>query len=312
MRPRSLLFFALLGVASCGSEAEPPTTGDVIVGVTTDLRVGVDITALRVVATQGGTVVDDHTLSLGAGNLVVPLEIPFADRPPGERVGVTLEAFTGAATTPIVRRTASTDVLLGQTLLLRAGLDSACVVHPGGGSAGLCAPELTCIGGACVDPFVSPHVLEAYAPDWAESGAGDACKPLGAGAPKVIVGHGQTDFFTSEDLELAQVEAGPQGGHHIWVAARQKNLRRSGSITRVAGKVLSTGREIAPFAVVFTFDPDEGGYCKVFGLRFQLDDEAHPIAELFGEPVELTVTISDPDGDVGEAKRVFTLSDDSL
>jgi hypothetical protein len=309
LRAPLLLLFTL---AACGDGTPASSTGTVVVGVTTDLRVGIDLTALHVVKSEGGVVVDDFGLSIGAGDLVLPLEIPFVERPPGARVGVTLEAYTGSATTPIVRRTAFTDVLLGANLLLRAPLDSACVVHPGGTGEGLCAPELTCIGGACVDPYVSPHVLEGYAPDWADSGAGDICKPVDAGPPEVFVGHGQSDYFDSQNLELAQVEAGPQGGHHIWVAARQKNLRRSGSITRVSGKVLSTGREIAPFSVVFTFDPDEGGYCKVFGLRFQLDDESHPISEVLGEPVEITVKISDPDGDVGEGKRVFTLSDDTL
>lgn len=311
MRLRAPLVL-VVAVAACGESPPAPSTGTVVVGVTTDLRVGIDLTALHVIKSEGDAVVDDYALSIGAGDLVLPLEIPFENRAPGARVGVTLEAYTGSATTPIVQRSASTDVLLGANLLLRAPLDSACVVHPGGSGEGLCPPALTCIGGACVDPYVNPHVLEDYAPNWADSGAGDICKPIGAGAPQVFVGHGQSDYFDSDDLELAQVEAGPQGGHHIWVAARQKNLRRSGSITRVSGKVLSTGREIAPFSVVFTFDPDEGGYCKVFGLRFQLDDESHPISEVLGEPVEITVTISDPDGDVGEGKRVFTLSDDTL
>lgn len=311
MRLRDLLPL-LVAQLGCGDGTTAPSTGTVVVGVTTDLRVGIDVTALRIVKSEGDVVVDDYGLSIGAGDLALPLELPFAAKPPGTRVGVTLEAYTGSATTPIVRRSAFTDVLLGANLLLRAPLEAACVVHPGGDGEGLCPPELTCIGGACVDPYVSPHVLEDFAPNWADSGVGDICKPLGAGPPEVLVGHGQADYFDSEDLELAQVEAGPQGGYHIWVAARQRNLRRSGSITRVSGKVLSTGREIAPFSVVFTFDPDEGGYCKVYGLRFQLDDASHPIDELLGEPVEITVKISDPDGAVGEGKRVFTLSNETL
>ena len=73
------------------------------------------------------------------------------------------------------------------------------------------------------------------------------------------------------DGVVAQVEAGPQGGHHIWVAVRMKGLLQSGSITSVTGHFPELDQDVGPFQVIFTFDQDEGGYCKLYGLRFQLD-----------------------------------------
>jgi hypothetical protein len=61
--------------------------------------------------------------------------------------------------------------------------------------------------------------------------------------------------------------------------------------------------------VVFTFDPDEGGYCKIYGLRFRLDDEAHPIETVLGKELEITVQLTDSDRDVGTGTKTVRLSD---
>ncbi len=61
--------------------------------------------------------------------------------------------------------------------------------------------------------------------------------------------------------------------------------------------------------VIFTLDPDEGGFCKLAGLRFRLDGE-RKIEELLGKVVEVEVTVTDPDGDAGTGRRAVTLSQD--
>jgi hypothetical protein len=46
----------------------------------------------------------------------------------------------------------------------------------------------------------------------------DICKH--GGDPEVIVGHGFGDYLPSDDGDVAEVEAGPQGGFHILIGAR--------------------------------------------------------------------------------------------
>ncbi len=132
----------------------------------------------------------------------------------------------------------------------------------------------------------------------------DRCKP--GGEPEVIVGEGQGNYLEIEDGAELQVEAGPQGGYHVWIAARLKNLTASGSVTTVSGSFVNLDYEPAPVSLVFSFDPDEGDYCKIYGLRFRLDDPDHPITELLGEEVDVTVTITDALGVVeSDTKRVL-------
>jgi hypothetical protein len=79
----------------------------------------------------------------------------------------------------------------------------------------------------------------------------------------------------------------------------------------VTGRVPDLNLDISPLQVIFTFDQDEGGFCKLYGLRFQLD-QTHDIQELLGKALELTVQVSDKDGDVGVGERTVTLSNDIL
>jgi hypothetical protein len=169
----------------------------------------------------------------------------------------------------------------------------------------------TCIAGACGSANVPAGDQEPYRDDWPQA-LGDICKPEDAGAAEVIVGKGQSDYLTAVDYELAQVEAGPQGGHHIWIAARIKNLRRSGSITSVGGEIPALMVSVTPLKVIFTFDPDEGDYCMVYGLRFQLDIDGAEIETLLGAEVKVMVEVTDSDGDSASGERWFTLSDDIL
>lgn len=132
-----------------------------------------------------------------------------------------------------------------------------------------------------------------------------ACKP--AGPPVVIVGQGQADYLPMSHGEVAQLERGPQGGHHIWVAVRTKNLSPSGSTTSVSGHFPDLGLDVGPYNTQFTMVPDEGGYYTLYGLRFQLDQKIK-IAKLLGHPLDLTVTITDPDAAVGVGKLSVVLS----
>jgi hypothetical protein len=134
------------------------------------------------------------------------------------------------------------------------------------------------------------------------------CKTIAGAAPDVVLGQGQSDYFPLADLEEVVVEAGPQGGHHVWLALRMKNLLRSGSRTTLTGTVPSTGTTITPYEVIYTFDPAEGGYCKLFGLRFQLDLDGVDYVRLLGHELDVTATVTDRSGDTGQGTRRVMLA----
>jgi hypothetical protein len=145
---------------------------------------------------------------------------------------------------------------------------------------------------------LDPTGLEPYTPSWAND-APDACRPANAGAPVVVVGTGQNDYFALADGQLLQAQTGPQGGHHIWMALRMQNLKQSSSTTTVTATQPGTGAMVAPYSVVFTFLPDDGGFCKLYGLRFQLDANGVDYTQFLGKPLDVTITVHDVLGDVG-------------
>jgi hypothetical protein len=134
------------------------------------------------------------------------------------------------------------------------------------------------------------------------------CKTVAGATPEVVVGQGQSDYLALTDLEEVRVEAGPQGGHHIWIALRVKNLLRSGSVTKLTAVAPVSGTTISPYEVIYTFDPAEGGYCKLFGLRFQLDADGVDYVPLLGKELDVTATVTDHAGDSGQGVRRVTLS----
>lgn len=294
-----LLTIAACLAAGCTKETSPGEVGEVVAGVTSELRAQVDIVRLLARMTHGDSLIREDELTT---DLAFPLEIASGELDHGAPVAVEVTAFGGTGTALITRR-AETEVVAGQRLLLPVRLEAACA----GTAAPACSEDETCIAGACVSPHVSPTQLDGYQPGW--GAIPDACKPLGGGAPTVVVGRGQADYLPMEDGEVAQVEAGPQGGFHIWVAIRTKNLTQSGSITEVLGSFVDVTAATEPYKVVFTFDQDEGGYCKLPGLRFRLDSPEHPIEELLGKELDVTVKVTDKDGAVGEGKRRVVLSD---
>lgn len=310
----SFCFFIVLGSAAIGCGDPPPEPlGSVIFGLTSEFRVPVDMHELHVVSRVNGAVVAEQTRGTMPGMIPLsfPTEVPFVNLNGGDAVELELEGFGGGGglSFSLVKRRASTEVVAGRKLLMRVPLETECAA---GLKAPMCDAPLTCITGVCKGAHKEPTALELYNSQWSRP-AGDICKPADAGAPIVIVGKGQSDYFATDDGEVAQVEAGPQGGHHIWVAIRMKNLGQSGSITTVTGEIPDLGLKPAPFSVIFTFDQDEGGYCKLYGLRYQLDTDGIDIKTVLGHQVKVTVTVTESKtGVVGSGQRLVTLSDTIL
>jgi hypothetical protein len=295
-------------------------TGTLVVGVTSDYRAGTDLAQLDVVMQVDGEVLSQQSLALGtsSGKTSFPAEFSFDGVSEGSTLTLTLRGFDIDGVLRVARHLETT-AIGDATNLVRIHLESECMLRSDAEAQLISLPSAptcnesteTCIAGACGSANVPAGDQEPYRDDWPQA-FGDICKPEDAGAAEVIVGKGQSDYLAAVDYELAQVEAGPQGGHHIWIAARIKNLRRSGSITSVGGEIPALMVSVTPLKVIFTFDPDEGDYCMVYGLRFQLDIDGAEIETLLGAEVKVMVEVTDSDGDSASGERWFTLSDDIL
>jgi len=307
--PPSRILVLLLAYASV-SPGRPGRTEHMVVGVQSDSMAGL-VSALHVVISVDGIVADDETIRPPHGSRVAfpqpwekPLSMP-ADAT--TTVDVAIEAIGKPDAPPLLTRLASTHFVPGQDTLLRMPLESRCMIFPpipraqggtvlpGPLSGPTCATPSTCILGTCQSSAVPAASLEKYAPNW-PSNAPDRCKPQGAGAPVLQIGTGQTDYLPLAPLQMLQAEAGPQGGHHIWIATRMKNLRQRLSTTRIEGADPATGTKIPPSTFVFTYAPTEGGYCKVYGLRYQLDNGGIDYKQFLGKPLDVTVTVTDTTG----------------
>ena len=294
--------------AAPGGPSEP--TGTVIVGITTDLVPGDEIDRLHVITRASGEVLRDETLPVGAGSTAIhfPAELRFDDLPDGTPVDVSLEAIDGYA--PFLWRLASTRIVAGETLLLRAWLQRECTPSyrlQAGLLAPTCEEPETCISASCKDPFVPPSELEAYAPDWATSFA-DACKPEGHGAPEVAIGQGETGYQPLSDGGTMTFEKGPQGGLHVWVAVRTRNVHQKGSITTVSAYSPDLDTTFEEVQVGYGYDPAGDGSCVLYGLRYVISNQVSTSLDLVGTKLRVDVKVADVSGDVASDERLFTLS----
>jgi hypothetical protein len=256
------------------------------------------IGSVHVTTSVDGVATSDDTLDLTRDPQSFPKEVrlvPAKGKTTGT-VAVTVEGLTAAALGPsavLLSRTAHAEFVPGEVKLLRIALENRCVFTQA--NVNPCTGTQTCIEGRCQDDTVTADGLEDYSSSWATD-APDVCKPAGHGDPIVIVGTGQTDFLPITDGQTLQAERGPQGGHHIWIATRVKNMKQAGSTTSIAATQPGTGVQIPPTVFIFTMDPDEGGYCKLFGLRYQLDNGGIDYQQFLGKPLDVSVTVQDPSG----------------
>ncbi len=297
MRRRAAL---LVVFAACSN----PKPGALTVGVHT-AALGAYVRALRVVTRVDGKDQTDSFYRASQAPLF-PREVQIDPKKSGARVSVRVEAFASEDPTskPALVRTAETTMFPAPAhKLLRLDLDPGCVTSPppGGVAGPTCtAPHQTCVAGACVSDLVDPSKLEGYVSDWAMR-TPDVCRPANAGPPEIILGNGQNDYLPLARGQTLKAQAGPQGGHHIWIALRMRNMKQSGSTTTLTATQPGSDVKVTPFSVVFTFQRDEGGFCKLYGLRFQLDANGVDYKQFLGKPLDVTATVKDTLGNVASA-----------
>jgi hypothetical protein len=272
------------------------------------------VSALHVVIKVAGAVVVDETVKPERGSRV-GFPQPFERNLSGDgrgtaKVDVEVDVIGDPSAAPLLVRTASTHFVPEHVALLRVGLEARCIVYPqlprgnskvpGPLSGPTCTLPASCIMGICQLPDVPPALLEPYAPNW-PANAPDRCKPRGGGPPDLQVGTGQAYYVPLTKGQMLQAEAGPQGGHHVWIATRMKNLKQAGTTTKIVGIQPDTHVQIPPTTLAFTYSPDEGNYCKLFGIRYQLDNEGIDYKQFLGKPLDLVVTATDPSGTTATA-----------
>jgi hypothetical protein len=295
---------AVAVLTACSSGPAPTSAQGLVVGIQDEPSIVGALGTLHVVTTVGGAPSGDVVLAADA----LPYEVHMTPPPgnPTAPVSVHVDGYQspmwtrGSHDTPILVRTAETHFVPDRMSLLRIVLQGQCLLAlPGGPPGGpSCAAPQTCVAGVCQGDVVPPQDLEVYAPSWAANPP-DVCKPANAPPAIVQVGTGQSDYLPVTSGQTVQMEQGPQGGHHVWIAVRQRNLQQTGSTTTITSVVPTTGLAGPRTSFVFTFEPDEGNFCKLYGLRYQLDVDSTDYHKFLGQPLDVTVTIKDASGDTG-------------
>ncbi|WP_437798610.1 hypothetical protein [Sorangium sp. So ce693] len=296
--PEALLSLLLLCSAGCGSDADS-ADALVVVGLTTDMAVGFDIERVESTTKVDGVVTRTERLSYRRGELSLPAELEVGPARDGAEVELSIAAFRDGEASPILTRKAATRAAGGRSVLLPVSLDEACC-------ATSCAASATCAAGACVDPFIAPSALDDHDPLWIAS-ASDACKTPSSGAPAVVIGQGQDAFTSLEHGEVVPIEAGPQGGHHVWLALRVTGLRQMGSRLTVEGYFPELEFELLPFTAQVTLHKIGEGRCEIDGVRFQVD-RGLPVETIRGQALDIEISLEDPNGDVGTATQRVVIS----
>ncbi len=309
LRRAALSLFTLGAVAlACSPSSSGGGGGDtvVVVGIQGE-EVASTVQNIHYVVKVPGQPDVDKTVDVSK----LPIEEQvFAGGDKAAEIDVKVDGLIGTSTVA-VERLASTRFVAGKKMLLRVRLEARCEADLSRGAPSLppCVAPQTCITGVCADSAVAPQSLETYTPTWPPN-APDFCKPAGHGPATVLLGTGQQDFLPVTDGETVKLEKGPQGGHHVWTAVRMKNLKQSGATTTVTAVQPGTGLTVPPTGVVFTYQPDEGGYCKLFGITFRLDSPSDLAfyKNFLGKPLDVTVTVKDASGDNATATNHVTIA----
>jgi hypothetical protein len=116
------------------------------------------------------------------------------------------------------------------------------------------------------------------------------------GTPELQIGMGAAVYRPVVEGEQVQLEAGAQGGHHLWVALRTFGLGGQGVQIRMTTEVVGESLPTAEFAYPLSFDITPPRGCQVTGLRYQLDGPSLGYRQLLGKDIVLHVHLRDAQG----------------
>jgi hypothetical protein len=266
--------------------------GGVMVGIMSDMDPSY-VPLLHIVKRVNGKVTGDEELSYPT----FPFEVPFLDLVAGDAVEIQLDApgdpISGL---PPFTQLARTTVVASKILLLRAPISSYCYSP--------CDPPGTCYLGECRDLQTPPEMLEEYYKDWANY---SYCKPKGAGAPELALSAGSRSFVPTSDGQVVDLVAGPQGGHHLWLALRAKNLRHHSQIT-LTGHLSGPDIDIFPQMSTAVFvDYPSLGLCEATNLRLIVDHDVD-YQQFLGQELQIDIHIEDEDGAMADESTVVNVS----
>ena len=128
-----------------------------------------------------------------------------------------------------------------------------------------------------------------------------------SGGPAVEIGKGQSAFAPLENGEAMPIEAGPQGGHHIWLALRVTGLRQMGSGLTVNGYFPELAFELRPFTAKLTLRKAAENQCEIYGIRFQVD-RGLSVETIQGRALDIDIVLEDSNGDVGTAAKQVVIA----
>jgi hypothetical protein len=343
--PRCFASFAfVLAVAACSSSPSSPTSssndpnpsdptraqeeqprpdgrGEIVVGLQSeDIKAafGIDVEAIEVRATIDGAAVATDAFAIAQKPLPHETRFTAPSSAPEAKLEVEVVAFgpenivgTRDAGPPMVRRLAATRFVPKKTKLLRLRLEQRCVqIQMMGGMLPFYGPTCnapeTCVGGKCAPSAVAVDALEPYSKGWPTAGP-DPCKPAQAGAAEVTVGTGESDFRALAAGETLTPVCGPQGGTHIWISARMKNLKQLDSITTVSATQPGTGKELPASAFVYSYAKD-GDACALTGLRLQFGAGGQGWQDFLGKPLDVKVEVAEQGGAKASAVAHVTVA----
>jgi hypothetical protein len=183
--------------------------------------------------------------------------------------------------------------------LLRMGFDPLCV-SDSEASVLRCGKEETCARGVCIAMARSSLELESYTPSWFVPTV-DPCRASAGAEADVEIGAGAAGYTKLVGGANLALEAGPQGGHHLWIGAKGRNFAQQGTLVAITGRNPDTGVVASPASFVFSLNPESDGRCSVTGLRYQVDAGGLNYSAFLGGPFELKVEMRDRFGTIASA-----------
>ena len=268
------------------------------------------VSALHVVIRVAGTVVDDERIEPPHGSRVgfpQPWEKTISGAGKGAaKVEVAVDAIGDPAAKPLFTRLSSTHFVPGRTALLRIPLESRCIVYPAtprGREQDPGAAERPHVHGAGdVHHGRVPVLRRAGAAPRAlcQQLADERARPVQAPQRRASRPAGRHGPGLLRAVTPGQVLAGRNGA-----ARGPSHLDRHAHEEPEAGRIdhpdrrrsardrhAPSPRRRSPSRTLRT----KAGYCKLYGIRYQLDNEGIDYKQFLGKPLDITVTVTDPAG----------------